>query len=410
MALADRPTRLHKDPWRNFLPIGLVVFLSTGFTLLALEAVFRLRSESFFDGPSKRSSDSPLELIGSNYPATYDSLLGYVPTPGAHGKRNFWRTEVTIDGRGFRANGTNEDPPGTPILAFGDSFTFGDEVDDDATWPAHLESILDRRVINAGVFGYGFDQIVLRVEQVTSEIPTERVIVSIVGDTIVRCQYSYRYAQKPFFEIVDGSLALRNVPVPRPGTTLPNESALERLARHSHLAHFVMLRLDPARWVIPETVRAHWNEIDVAQRLVNRLARIAIEREFRILFVAQWYPQWDNAHAIGTAEYARRAGLDVLIVQPQLEALVEATGGGLGAILQYAERRVRESHDGRRQPSRGPDDCREADRHGCREVIPALGEIPTSDNSKCCQVASQPRGRGSSMDGERLRPRLELAR
>jgi hypothetical protein len=319
--------------WRNALSIGLVVFLSTGFTLLALEAVFRLRSESFFDGPSKHFSGYRLELLESSYPATYDPLLGYVLTPGAHGKRNFWGTEVTIDGRGFRANGTNEDPPGTPILAFGDSFTFGDEVDDGATWPAHLESILDRRVINAGVFGYGLDQIVLRVEQVTSEIPTELVIVSVVGDTIVRCQYSYRFAQKPFFEIVDGSLALRNVPVPRPGTILPNESALEGLARNSHLAHFVMLRLDPARWVIPETVRAHWNEINVAQLLVKRLVRIAIEREFRILFVAQWFPQSYNAHAVGVAEYAQRAGLDVLVVQPQLEALVGATRGGLARFF-----------------------------------------------------------------------------
>jgi hypothetical protein len=37
----------------------------------------------------------------------------------------------------------------------GDSFTFGDQVSADETWPACLEATLHRGVDNGGVFGYG---------------------------------------------------------------------------------------------------------------------------------------------------------------------------------------------------------------------------------------------------------------
>ena len=43
-------------------------------------------------------------------------------------------------------------------MAVGDSFTFGDEVNDGQTWPAQLQQLTGRRVINGGVSGYGFDQ------------------------------------------------------------------------------------------------------------------------------------------------------------------------------------------------------------------------------------------------------------
>ena len=60
--------------------------------------------------------------------------------------------------------------PGAPILAVGDSFTFGDEVNDGQTWPAQLQLLTGRRVLNGGVSGYGFDQIVLRAEQLAAKI------------------------------------------------------------------------------------------------------------------------------------------------------------------------------------------------------------------------------------------------
>lgn len=52
-----------------------------------------------------------------------------------------------------------------PILAVGDSCTWGEDVGDTDTWPAQLQRLTGRRVLNGGVTGFGFDQIVLRTER-----------------------------------------------------------------------------------------------------------------------------------------------------------------------------------------------------------------------------------------------------
>ena len=101
----------------------------------------------------------------------------------------------------------------------GDSFTFGEEVKDDETWPAHLQQLLGRRVLNAGVSGYGFDQIVLRAERIVPDIHPSAVVVGFIADDIVRTEMRRRWsAEKPYFDIQNGALVLRNVagPATRP--------------------------------------------------------------------------------------------------------------------------------------------------------------------------------------------------
>ena len=90
----------------------------------------------------------------------HDDRLGYVPRAG------YAAPGLTIDSDGLRPTGEQTGPrQGAPILAVGDSFTFGDEVNDGQTWPAQLQHLTGRRVLNGGVSGYGFDQTVLRAEQ-----------------------------------------------------------------------------------------------------------------------------------------------------------------------------------------------------------------------------------------------------
>ena len=48
------------------------------------------------------------------------------------------------------------------VSTYGDSFTYGDEVDDTAVWSNRLSELLDCRVANFGVSGYGSDQALLR--------------------------------------------------------------------------------------------------------------------------------------------------------------------------------------------------------------------------------------------------------
>ena len=92
--------------------------------------------------------------------ATYHPRLGWIPRPGRFAST--WSSNV--DASGVRSNGKSVSSSSRPILAVGDSFTFGNETEDDETWAAHLQDVLNKRVINAGVGGYGIDQAVLRAE------------------------------------------------------------------------------------------------------------------------------------------------------------------------------------------------------------------------------------------------------
>src|SRR5262249_32472707 len=150
---------------------------SVAATLLACELSARL-----FAAPDARSAPVGLltvrnfvadriVLFGSAYPSQYDAELGWVPKAGVSSPSNSWAKRVTIDGQGLRRNGEEQrNGSAPPVLVVGDSFVFGDEVDDDATLSAHLERILGAPVVNAGVFGYGIDQSVLRAERLVPQL------------------------------------------------------------------------------------------------------------------------------------------------------------------------------------------------------------------------------------------------
>ena len=138
-----------------------------------------------------------------------------------------------------------EQVAGAPILAVGDSFTYGDEVNDGQTWPAQLQLLIGRRVLNAGVSGYGFDQIVLRAEQMAAKDKPSAIVVSFIADDVRRTEMRRLWsAEKPYFEIDDGRLVLRDVPVPPradPGSTL---SFWQWTLGYSYLVEVILRRLD----------------------------------------------------------------------------------------------------------------------------------------------------------------------
>ncbi len=102
----------------------------------------------------------------------HDELLGHVPNPGFQARHG--KSLQTIDNDGLRWNGEASPLSERTILAVGDSYTYGEEVNDDQTWPAYLQRLTGRRVLNGGVTGYGFDQTVLRAEQLADKLSPPR--------------------------------------------------------------------------------------------------------------------------------------------------------------------------------------------------------------------------------------------
>ena len=215
-----------------------------------------------------------IQMVGGLFPATHDPELGHVPTPGYRGSDNPWKLPVAITSDGVRSNGRDDTPSGRPILAVGDSFTFGDEVGDSDTWPAQLEARVGRPVVNGGVFGYGLDQIVLRAERLLEDVDADTVVLGLIFDDVIRTEYAYRYAWKPWFEVVNDALVLRGTPVPEPGEGFVPESALRRAFQWSFVVDRVFRRLDPEGWLLPSAIRAHADGQRVSL-LLDRPARFA---------------------------------------------------------------------------------------------------------------------------------------
>ena len=88
-----------------------------------------------------------------------------------------------------------------PILVVGDSYAHGDEVNDAETWPARLQPLIGRRVVNAAMSGYGIDQMVLRAEMRRPEVKPAAIIMSFIADDVRRTEMKRVWgAEKPYFE------------------------------------------------------------------------------------------------------------------------------------------------------------------------------------------------------------------
>ncbi len=222
----------------------------------------------------------------------HDDRLGYVPRAG------YAAPGLTIEADGRRSTGAPPAAAAAPILAVGDSFTFGAEVSDLQTWPAQLQQIAGRRVINAGVSGYGFDQIVLRAEALAPVYKPDAIVVAFIADDIRRTEMRRLWsADKPYFDIENGVPVLRNVPVPPradPKTTL---TFWQSTLGYSLLFDFILRRLDLLHDWFGDHIRVHpaGTGEPIACLLTKRLADLQRSSGARVLMVAEYDPVvWDD--------------------------------------------------------------------------------------------------------------------
>jgi len=115
--------------------------------------------------------------------------------------------EYRYDTAGARLH-SRFDPVLTEVVVVGDSYTNGDEVGDDETYPAQLSRLLNISVANHGVGGYGPAQTFLNLKQNISRYPQAKIVVmGIMYENLYRMVNSYRpvlystssdYTLKPF--------------------------------------------------------------------------------------------------------------------------------------------------------------------------------------------------------------------
>ena len=311
---------------------GALVLGSVLVTLLALELGCRL-----WRGPSALLDWS--NIILRERQATLnagagrlkrDSDLGFALRPG------YAADGVTYDRFGHRLTPA---PAGTalaepPVLVVGDSYAHGDEVADAETWAALLQPLIGRRTVNAGVSGYGLDQIVLRAEQQVPEVKPAALVLVFIADDLRRAEMSRVWgAEKPYFEPAGETLTLRNVPVPpspSPATTL---DPWQRLFGWSVLVDTILRHRGwQYEWSIDHVrVLPRGMGEAMACPLLKRLAALQVPT----LVVAEYDPYvWKNAEYAGeqrrlsrsVLDCARAAGLGTLDLFAAIDAGVRRDG------------------------------------------------------------------------------------
>jgi len=256
--------------------------------LLVGEVVTRLARDPLYFGSWR---DTRLDLMRRNYPAERHPLLGYVPRAGFASRDNRWRTAVSIDADGMRRNGDGPPPAGDRfVAAVGDSFTFGDQVDDDASWPAQLEQVLGQPVKNGGVFGYSLAQAVLRAEAMLARFPTSTLVVSFIADDLTRCEFAKRYTPVPWFEPRGDELVLHEPPAPGEEVVDPSKRWKDLLG-YSALLDAVLANTVSNWWFANEKqvfapgLQGRGKEIGI--KLVERIDAVCRARGVRLLLVLQ---------------------------------------------------------------------------------------------------------------------------
>ncbi|MCB9914712.1 MAG: hypothetical protein H6828_06120 [Planctomycetes bacterium] len=162
-------------------------------------------------------------LHGEPHPllSIHDAELGWAPPPGgAVGEMHF-------DERGARLGAPLE--PGAVtrhVVTLGCSFTLGDEVADEETWPRQLDALrADLRVTNLGMSGYGLDQALLRYRRDARGLGADEVWLGWLPPASLRTTTHFRplvrhwtgpVLFKPRFVLQGEELHF----VPNPGATL----------------------------------------------------------------------------------------------------------------------------------------------------------------------------------------------
>jgi hypothetical protein len=313
----SEPTPGRQDP-----PPAVASFLlpavSIVVALFALELAVRLYHGELLNVSSQLK---PPPNRAESAPARYDRELGWVPKIGLYERsaEEVWH----VTEAGLRSNGSPLWSANRPIVAVGDSFTFGDETDDHDTWPAQLERLLQVPVLNGGVFGYGVDQAFLRASRLLEMYDPAVVLLAFISDDINRAELSFYYGWKPYYEYVDDELALRNVPVPTGPGPAPRLAWARQTLSYSFLFSALLRRAAPQWWFPQSLAREHADGERVAVDLFARLQSLTKAKGARFVAIALGTNGriGNNLRTPEVVEQARRRGIEVLNLLPAIERL-----------------------------------------------------------------------------------------
>lgn len=168
-------------------------------------------------------------LNGESTYMEFDPVLGWTNKSNGEIQSNCSSGIMKSNSSGIRSDREYDLIPPEGVLriaAFGDSFTHCEDVDNDDTWEALMESsTTGLEVLNFGVAGYGLDQAYLRYLKDGVKYEPDVVFIGFMTEDILRHTNNFRPffnrstgvpLSKPRYRIKDGGLVL----IPNPISSL----------------------------------------------------------------------------------------------------------------------------------------------------------------------------------------------
>lgn len=285
---------------RSSIVLAATVGISTILALLALEIGVRLWDGVPLDLRENFVARELDAVHKMGAVAVYDAQLGWTPRPNSR-----WDAKGDpVQSGGYYTFGSyGVRMPSQEIvslqqgaiLVVGDSFAVGSEVPDEDSWPAQLERLTKTQVINAGSGGYGFDQIVLRAQDLLPRLKPRSLVVQTrleFGISVSRMSI-YGGAPKPFFAVQGGRLLLNNEPVPRTASSSRDLGWLRSVLGYSYLVQYAMTRLNQLQWWIAPRLATKFvisedEAVNVTCFLMRRLSELRIQYNIPIALVLQY--------------------------------------------------------------------------------------------------------------------------
>jgi len=294
----------------------LLLFISILTSLAVIESACRLALGLPVFKLANWRTERVVMVDLDEFKAVPDSVLGWTNRAWHHHEDGY----TTID-FGVRRNFDETTIRTGGILAVGNSFTEGWEVEDHESWPAVLEQMSGVPVVNAGVGGYGSDQIIMRAEQLLPIVKPKILIVGMLESDIFRAGHSIFGAPKPYFTIQNGKL-VHHPPEPiEPPVQGGAWSTIAYTLRDGlgYLASvdYILARLNPNYWYGTGS-RVHYRKVDVDEAevtcaLLRRLKAQTDREGIHTLLFMQYYapivlasdsPPRNAQHVLQCAEQA----------------------------------------------------------------------------------------------------------
>jgi hypothetical protein len=152
----------------------------------------------------------------------YESNRGWTLAPNLRNKLHYG-SYVNSNNLGVR--GAKNNFSKRKVLFFGDSFCFGEGVEDNQTISSFFEEENSGiSSVNLGVHGYGIDQQYMYLKDTISKYKPKLTCFIITDNDFRRNFMDFRDSAKPKFELKNNNLLVSNIPVVKPEEFLKTKS------------------------------------------------------------------------------------------------------------------------------------------------------------------------------------------